>query len=66
MNYACLLLGATFIFAVGYWYAWGRRVYVGPRVNVELVQGFEPKTSENTEPAEMVMAGEKSKLDDVQ
>jgi len=50
MNYACLLLGATFIFAVVYWFAWGRRVYVGPRVNVELVEGVNPETSEHTEP----------------
>lgn len=50
MNYACLLLGATFIFAVAYWYAWGRHVYIGPRVNVELVDGVEAKReSEETE-----------------
>jgi hypothetical protein len=61
MNYACLLLGATFIFAVGYWYAWGRRVYVGPRVNVELVQGLEPKHSEDhDEPVESKMTDEKA------
>lgn len=50
MNYACLLLGATFIFAVVYWYAWGRKVYIGPRVNVELVEGMEPKVSEDSGP----------------
>jgi hypothetical protein len=60
MNYACLLLGATFIFAVGYWYAWGRRVYVGPRVNVELVEGFEPKTSGEVDPAESNLKEEKA------
>ena len=51
MNYACLLLGATFIFAVVYWYAWGRRVYVGPRVKVELVEGLEPESSEHSDAA---------------
>ena len=50
MNYACLLLGATFISAVGYWYAWGQRVYIGPRVNVELVEGMEPNVSEESGP----------------
>ena len=59
MNYACLLLGATFIFAVAYWYLWGRRVYVGPRVNVELVEGIEPKTSEDAEPPVTEITGEK-------
>lgn len=46
MNYACVMLGATFIFAVAYWYAWGRHVYIGPRVNVELVDGLEPRKVE--------------------
>lgn len=63
MNYACLLLGATFIFAVGYWYSWGRHVYIGPRVNVELVEGFEPKTSEDVEPDATEITGEKTELD---
>lgn len=50
MNYACLLLGATFIFAIVYWYAWGRKVYIGPRVNVELVDGVAArKESDETE-----------------
>lgn len=50
MNYACLLLGATFIFAIVYWYAWGRKVYIGPRVNVELVDGVAVrKESDETE-----------------
>lgn len=49
MNYACLLLGATFIFAVVYWYAWGRKVYIGPRVNVELVDGVTPPRKESDE-----------------
>ena len=59
MNYACLLLGATFIFAVAYWYLWGQRVYIGPRVNVELVEGIEPKTSEDAELAATEIAGRK-------
>ena len=64
MNYACLLLGATFIFAVGYWYLWGRHVYIGPRVNVELVLGMEPKTSEELDPAAAETAGEKADLNE--
>jgi hypothetical protein len=63
MNYACLLLGATFIFAVGYWYAWGRRVYVGPRVNVELVQeGIESETSKEGGVDPSNIMGEKTEL----
>lgn len=46
MNYACLILGATFIFAVSYWYVWGKKVYIGPRVNVELLDGKDLKTPE--------------------
>lgn len=46
MNYACLLLGATFIFAIGYWYAWGRRVYIGPRMNVVLVDSSKSNIAE--------------------
>ena len=63
MNYACLLLGATFVFAVAYWYLWGRTVYVGPRVNVELVEDMEPKTSEELfDPAATEKTGEKAEL----
>ena len=45
---------------MAYWYLWGRRVYVGPRVNVELVDGVEPKISEDdAEPVTSEMTGEK-------
>ena len=63
MNYACLLLGATFIFAVVYWYAWGRTVYIGPRVHVELVAGTEPMTSEDSQNAAVGQTGEKPELE---
>ena len=45
MNYACVLLSATCIFSVVYWYASGRYHYIGPRVQVELVGGIEVEAS---------------------
>ena len=37
MNYVSVILVGFAIFAVGYWYTGGRRFYIGPRVNVEVV-----------------------------
>lgn len=60
MNYACLLLGATFIFAVVYWYAWGRKVYIGPRVNIELVDGVPVRKESEEAEMQNVKTNEKS------
>lgn len=37
MNYVAVILVAVGLFAVGYWFAWGRRNYTGPRVKAHLV-----------------------------
>lgn len=38
MNYAIVVLVATFVFSVVYWFAGGRKYYTGPRTNAQ-VQG---------------------------
>lgn len=41
MNYVTVLMAATMLFAVIYWYASGRYYYTGPRVKAQLVIGTE-------------------------
>jgi len=52
MNYACAFLGAITVAALGYWYIGGRRWYVGPLIEAEII----PETSSQDQPA-----GEKEK-----
>lgn len=41
MNYVTVLMAATMLFAVIYWYASGRYYYTGPRVKAQLIIGTE-------------------------
>lgn len=41
MNYVCVLMVAVALFAVIYWYAAGRKYYIGPRVRTQIVVGVE-------------------------
>ncbi len=41
MNYVTVLMAATMLFAVIYWYASGKHYYTGPRVKAQLIIGTE-------------------------
>lgn len=41
MNYVTVLMAATMLFAVIYWYASGKYYYTGPRVKAQLIIGTE-------------------------
>lgn len=43
MNYASVILVAIFAFSVVYWYVSGKRHYIGPRVQVKLIDDSSPR-----------------------
>jgi len=45
MNYAIVLLAAIFLFSAVYWYAGGRKWYVGPISETEIIDGQQPEKS---------------------
>lgn len=57
MNYAAVILVAIGLFSVIYWYAGGRKFYIGPRVKAQLVGRESESTS--TEALETDKVGEK-------
>lgn len=46
MNYVTVLMAATMLFAVIYWYASGKNYYTGPRVKAQLIIGTERSSND--------------------
>lgn len=60
MNYASVILVAILLFATIYWYAAGRKYYIGPRVKAQLVDaGSEDKSLTPPELRTDILASEK-------
>ncbi|KAI9712457.1 MAG: hypothetical protein M1820_001670 [Bogoriella megaspora] len=45
MNYACLVFGATLLFSVVWYFAYARRTYEGPVIDIEVLEAYSSSPS---------------------
>ncbi len=58
MNYVTVLMAATMLFAVIYWYASGKNYYTGPRVKAQLIMGTERGGDSSSNDEKRIIADE--------